>query len=434
MVPPGIESSLSRKTADREARAHDFGRMIQRLPDAVARPKSAEEVANIVRWAAQNDVPVAARGAAHSQGGQSLADQGLVLDMAWLGRIQLLGQGLVRAQGGAPWGAIVEALRGTGRLPRVLADIPEVTVGGTLSAGGFGTTSHRYGLQLGQIEQMDVVTGTGEQVRCSPCRNADLFDAVRGGQGQFGIIIDAWIRLREAGERIRQYELRYRDFDRFASDFEQLLDEERCDRLRAETRIHDREIIMSADVEYNGNHDDAGVLEGLGYDEVASTRDTAEVGKAGMYPRWGFSRRMYHPWRDWFMPWEMLRNVLAQTWLDPDWVPRTPGSWIGIYPIGTKALDAPLFMRPKGERLFSYSILSVLDTHEKACELAGRLRKIDRTLISLGGKSYLSGDVGYGSREWEEHYEDRLELGTRWKGEFDPKRIFRGGTTPFGAL
>lgn len=434
MVPPGIESSLSRNLRDREACAHDFGRMIRKVPDAIARPKSVEEVANIVRWSAQNDVPLTTRGAGHSQGGQSLADQGLMLDMAWLARIQLQGQDLVRAQGGAPWGAVVDALRGTGRLPRVLTDIPEVTVGGTLSAGGFGTTSHRYGLQLGQVEQLDVVTGTGEQVRCSSSRNEALFDAVRGGQGQFGIITDAWIRLRNAGERIRQYELRYRDFDRFARDFEQVLDEGRFDRLRAETRIHDREILMSADIEYNGDHDDESVLEGLGYDEVANIRDSVEVGKAGMYPRWAFSRRMYHPWRDWLMPWEALRTVLPQPWLDPHWMPRTPGSWIGIYPIGMESLEAPLFMCPEGERLFSYSILAVLETHERANELAERLRRIDRTLIALGGKSYLSGDVGYGPKEWEEHYETKLDLGMTWKREFDPKRILRGNATPFGLL
>ncbi len=141
---------------------------------------------------------------------------------------------------------------------------------------------------------------------------------------------------------------------------------------------------------------------------------------------------MHHPWRDWFMPWESLGTVLAQPWLDPDWVPRTPGSWIGIYPIETKALDAPLFMRPKGERLFSYSILAVMETHEKARELAERLRRIDRTLVALGGKSYLSGNMGYGPKEWEEHYETKLDLGMTWKRAFDPKRVFRGDTTPFG--
>ncbi len=168
--------------------------------------------------------------------------------------------------------------RGTGRLPRVLVDTLDVTVGGTLSAGGLGNTSHRYGMQIGQVEQLDVVTGTGDRVWCSRTRNADLFDAVRGGQGQFGVITDAWIRVRKAGERIRQYELRYRDPDRFARDFEQAVDTGRFGRLRAETRFHDSEIIMDAGVEYDREHDDGTVLEGLRYEEIVGIREAGVPG------------------------------------------------------------------------------------------------------------------------------------------------------------
>ena len=355
----------------------------------------------------------------------------MAIDTVWLGRIETAGPDLVRAQGGAQWGAIVDALRGTGALPRVLVDTAEVSVGGTLSAGGFGTTSHRYGVQAGQVEQLEVVTGTGRRVICSGGRNSGLFNAVRGGQGRFGIVTDAWIRLWKAGKRIRQYELRYRDFDRFSNDFERVLDEDRFDHLRAEIRIHDRDIVMSAGVEYDEVHDEGRTLEGLGFDEIVSRNDTTEVGRAGIYPRWAFSRRMHHPWRDWFMPWKTLRTVLAQPWLDPAWVPRAPDIWIDIYPIGTGEIDAPLFMRPKGERMFSYSILAVLDEYEKASDLAGRLRQIDRTLIRLGGKAYLSGAVGYGPVEWAEHYAEKLETGTAWKREFDPNRVFRGNGMPY---
>ena len=423
--------SLSGEAADLAARSRDFGGMIERTPQAVARPKSADEISRIVRWAATEGLPLSVRGGGHSQGGQSLTDRGLAVDTVWLNRFERVGPDLVRAQGGTRWGALVDGLRGSRKLPRVLVDTAEVSVGGTLSAGGFGTTSHRHGVQVGQVEEIEVVTGTGDRVRCSSSRNADLFNAVRGGQGQFGIITDAWIRLRRAGKRIRQYQLRYTDFARFASDLERVLDEERFDHLRAETRIHDRDIVMSAGVEYEEDHDEAGALGGLGYAEIATVNDTAEVGRAGMYPRWAFSRRMHHPWRDWFMPWETLRTVLAQTWLDPGWVPRAPDIWIGIYPIGTRAIDAPLFVHPRGERMFSYSILAVLDDYEAASRLAGRLTTIDRRLIELGGKAYLSGRVGYGPGEWRAHYGDGFEPGLGWKDRFDPDRVFRWEGMPF---
>ncbi len=397
----------------------------------MATPKSVEEVSSIVRWAARDEVQIAIRGGGHSQGGQSLTDRGLVLDTMRLNRVQPLGQELVRAQGGSQWGKVVDALHGARQLPRVLVDIGEVTVGGTLSAGGLGTTSHRYGPQIGQVEQLEVVIGTGERIVCSRTQNANLFDAVRGGQGQFGIITEAWIRLRRAGERIRLYELRYRDFERFARDFEQIVDEDRFDHLRAEVRIHAREIILMAGTEHDQEYDDGEVLEGLGYDKIVSIKDTAEVARSVIYPKQAFNWAKYYPWRDWLLPWETLRAVLAKTWLDPRWVLGPPFSWIGMYPIRTGAIDAPLFMHPKGKCMISYSIFTVQHERRRADELARRLAEIDRTLVELGGKAYLSGSVGYGPKEWEEHYGDKFEMGIRWKREFDPKQIFRWEGMPF---
>ena len=395
-------------------------------------PASLEEVASIVREAAEGHVPVTIRGGGHSQGGQSLSAGGLVIDMARLNRIELVGRDLIRAQGGTQWGEVVDALRGTGRLPRVLVDTGEATVGGTLAAGGLGTTSHRYGVQAEQVERLEVVTGTGARVRCSRAENAGLFDAVRGGQGQFGIIVDAWIRLRTGGRRIRLYELSYRDGARFLADFEKLVAEARFDHLRAQTRIHEHQVILNVGAEYDGEHDDKRALEGLGHDEIVGIRDTAEVGRAGIYPKWGFLPRNHHPWRDWFLPWATVGKLVTQPWLDPGWVPRAPFSWIGMYPIGMGEDDAPLFMRPVGGLMISYSILAVLSRRERASELAERLKKIDRALIGLGGKAYLSGRVGYGPREWREHYGDRFAAAARWKQEFDPRRIFRWDGMPFG--
>ena len=81
--------------------------------------------------------------------------------------------------------------------------------------------------------------------------------------------------------------------------------------------------------------------------------------------------------------------------------------------------------------MFSYSILAVLDEYEAASRLAGRLTKIDRRLIDLGGKAYLSGRVGYRPGEWREHYGDSFEPGFGWKERFDPDRVFRWEGMPF---
>ena len=132
-------------------------------------------------------------------------------------------------------------------------------------------------------------------VLCSRDRNANLFDAVRGGQGEFGIITEAWIRLRRAGNRYRQYEFRYRDFDRFAADFEGLVDEDRFGHLRAEVRVHDRQIILRAGAEYDDAIDNGRMVEGLGYDSMAIVYETTDVGHAGMFQQRAFPRTRLPP-------------------------------------------------------------------------------------------------------------------------------------------
>lgn len=396
------------------------------MPSAVVTPHTVKDVSRIVKLAAQEGVQLAIRGGGYSQGGQCLTEGGIVLDTRRLDQISIVDGDLVRAQGGAKWINVVNALHGTGFLPRVLAVFGELTVGGTLSAGGVGTTSHRYGAEVGQVEQLEVVTGTGERVHCSRDRNANLFDAVRGGQGQFGVITEALIRLRRAGNRLRQYEFRYRDFDRAAVDFERLVDEDRFDHLWAKILPHDGQIILRAGAEHDDDIDHGQMVEGLGCDFMSIVWDTSDVGRATLYPAWIVSRTNYHPWRDWFLPWTMLRTVLDQPWLDLNSFPEAPRSRVGIYPVKTASIDAPLFMHPKGERMIFYSVLSIMDDVGKANELAGRLKEVGRELVSLGGKSHLSGDVGYGPEEWAEHYGDVLRKGIEWKESFDPHGVFGG--------
>ena len=428
---PGASYNLE----DREARARDFGQMARRVPEAVATPQSVEEVANLVRRASQDGIRLAIRGGGHSQGGQTLIERGVVLDTTGLNRVQPAGPALVRAQGGAGWGDVVEALKGERRLPAVLVDIGEATVGGTLAAGGLGTTSHRYGAQVEQVEQLEVVTGTGERVRCSPTEHAGLFDAVRSGQGQFGIITEAWIRLRRAGARFRQYELHYRDFERFAADFEPMVEANRFDHLRVELRHSENLIVLLAGLEYDEKPDDDSVLEGLGHDELAYTRDTASVGRATMYPSWSFSWLHHHPWRDWLLPWEALPMLLAEPMLEPGSTPGMPWEWIGLYVVGRGEIDAPLLMRPPQRRFISYSVLTKLGKfqYDKAAALATKLEDLDRRLVGLGAKSYLSGGVGYSAEQWERHYGEMLAQAIRWKREFDPDHVFHPAGMPFGA-
>ncbi len=91
MIGPGQFPGVSTDPEDPEARSFGFGGMIRRMLQAVAIPRSVEEVSNLVRRAARDQVPVTVRGGRHSQGGQSLTDGRLILDTVRLNRVQDLG-------------------------------------------------------------------------------------------------------------------------------------------------------------------------------------------------------------------------------------------------------------------------------------------------------------------------------------------------------
>ena len=421
---------------DREACAHDWGRFKRRMPRAVVSPSSAEGVARVVRRASSEGFRLAIRGGGHSQRGQTLTDAGVVLATKALNRIRLAGSDVVRAQGGAEFGDVADFMRGSGRLPAVLPDYGTITVGGFISAGGIGTTSHRHGTFVHQLEQLEVVTGTGERVRCSMDRNADLFHAARSGQGQFGVITEAWIRTRTLPPRCRMYELHYSDPDRFVADIERVMEDGRFDHLKAEIRTNEGVIVLNAGIEYGEEPDDARLLGGMGYEENVFTRDVVSHGRNQMLPSWGFSWEHFHPWQDWVLPFGALGNLVDPHWLDWRRVTERPMRWVGMYFLAGEAFrrSPPLLMMPPGNMAIGFSILNVvgIDRRDEAMAALEYLEQVDRAVVRMGGTRYLSGACRFDRTRWAEHYGRMLEKGGEWKREFDPAGVFEDTHMPFG--
>ena len=174
----------------------DSGRILVRRPRAIAAPRTAQDVLEIVRWANRTGSSVALRGMGHTQAGQSLTDGGVQIDMRGLDRIGPLDdeRRTLWVQAGATWRQVVGYVRPRGWMPLVLTNNLDTTVGGTLSTGGVGQSSHRYGTQANNVDELEVVTGDGRLLHCSATENAPLFDATRAGLGQFSLITRAHLR------------------------------------------------------------------------------------------------------------------------------------------------------------------------------------------------------------------------------------------------
>lgn len=205
--------------------AHDFGAMRARTPAIVVRPAVQDDVLAVLRFAAQHGLPLTTRGAGHSQSGQGLGE-GLVLDMTGLDRVLAIDRerALVEVEGGASWRSVVDAAFAHGLLPVALTHALDPTVAGTLSVAGVGAESFRLGAQVDNVEYLDVALLSGEVVRCSTERERELFDAVRSGLGQCGVILRAGYPLRRAAPALRVYGHVYAEPERFLSDAAALAD------------------------------------------------------------------------------------------------------------------------------------------------------------------------------------------------------------------
>ncbi|TCC29404.1 FAD-binding oxidoreductase [Kribbella speibonae] len=158
-------------------------------PAYVLRPETVEDVRKAVRYAAGSGLPLAVRGGGHAFPGFGTNDGGVVIDLVDLAGIELVDKDrhIVRIGGGATWGQVAAALAPHG-LAISSGDTRSVGVGGLTLTGGIGWKVRKYGLALDSLVAAEVVTAAGDVVRASVDQNPELFWAIRGGGGNFGIV------------------------------------------------------------------------------------------------------------------------------------------------------------------------------------------------------------------------------------------------------
>jgi len=158
-------------------------------PAYVLRPQSVGDVQAGVRFAASAGLLLSVRGGGHSFAGFGTNDGGVVIDLGKLATVEIIDKErhLVRIGGGATWGQVAAALAPHG-LAISSGDTKSVGVGGLTLAGGIGWKVRKYGLALDNVTAAQVVTAGGEAVPASAEENPELFWAIRGGGGNFGIV------------------------------------------------------------------------------------------------------------------------------------------------------------------------------------------------------------------------------------------------------
>src|SRR5215470_5602403 len=158
-------------------------------PAYVLRPETVADVRAGVRFAAGTGLVLSVRGGGHGFAGFGTNDGGVVIDLSKLANVEIIDQErhLVRIGGGATWGQVAAALAPDG-LSIASGDTKSVGVGGLTLTGGIGWKVRKYGLALDNVVAAEVVTANGEVVQASAEENPELFWAIRGGGGNFGIV------------------------------------------------------------------------------------------------------------------------------------------------------------------------------------------------------------------------------------------------------
>lgn len=165
-----------------------YNAMIDRRPRLIAQCADVADVIAAVNFGRDNQLLVSIRGGGHNAGGLGVCDDGLVIDLSRMRSIRVdPGARTVRVDGGCTWGDVDHATHAFG-LAVPSGIISTTGVGGLTLGGGIGHLSRKYGLTIDNLLEADIVLADGTFAKASAEENPDLFWAIRGGGGNFGVV------------------------------------------------------------------------------------------------------------------------------------------------------------------------------------------------------------------------------------------------------
>lgn len=176
--------------------------MIDRRPGLIVQCAGAADVVNAVRFAAENRLLVAVRGGGHNIAGNAVCDGGMVIDLTPMKSVRV--DATTKTAWVEPGATLADLDVETQAFRLALPTGINSTTGiaGLTLGGGFGWITRKFGLTIDNLLSADVVTANGELVRASPTEHRDLFWAIRGGGGNFGVVTAFEFRLHELGPEV----------------------------------------------------------------------------------------------------------------------------------------------------------------------------------------------------------------------------------------
>ncbi|HKA67837.1 MAG TPA: FAD-binding oxidoreductase [Actinomycetes bacterium] len=175
---------------------------VNRRPRLIARCTGAADVATAVRFARDRDLEIAVRGGGHNVAGTAVCDDGIVIDLSAMRAVSVDPAGrTAQVQGGALWSDVDQETQAHG-LATTGGIVGHTGVGGVALGGGIGWLMRTHGLTVDNLVEAEVVTAAGDIVRASADDHPDLFWALRGGGGNFGVVSSFRFALHPVGPTV----------------------------------------------------------------------------------------------------------------------------------------------------------------------------------------------------------------------------------------
>ncbi|WP_162834067.1 FAD-binding protein [Amycolatopsis circi] len=366
--------------------------------------------------------------------GQAQAPSGIVLDLSGLKTVHNISTDHVVVDAGTTWAALLTATLGRGLAPRVLTDYLGTSVGGTLSVGGIGGTTHRYGVQTDNVLSLDVVTGDGVLRTCSPTESPDLFNAVLAGFGRCGIIVRATIPLVAAPARARRIKVYYPTAAELRAQQRKLLRERRFDFLQGQILPSDTGWVHMLDFAtfYTppAEPDEVALLDGIGFD---ATRDKIED-----LSYWEFATRLDetvtylettgewrapHPWPNLFLPDRTTDAFVDKIMHGLTHADLGASGLILTYPVPSDVFTTPLFRVPDAPTVFLVAALRFASTEAIAEQMVESNRRWYDIAVNLSGTSYPVGAIPFTEDDWRNHLGEAHQPLAEAAARYDPREV-----------
>jgi FAD/FMN-containing dehydrogenase len=203
MEIPGFRGELiAAEHADYDDARAVWNGTVDRRPRLIARCTGAADVAAGVRFARDRGLEIAVRGGGHNVAGTAVCDDGIVIDLSGMRAASVdPAERTAQVQGGALWGDVDHETQAHG-LATTGGIVGHTGVGGPSLGGGIGWLMRKHGLTVDNIVEAEVVTAEGDIVRASANDHPDLFWALRGGGGNFGVVSSFRFALHPVGPTV----------------------------------------------------------------------------------------------------------------------------------------------------------------------------------------------------------------------------------------